>query len=274
MYYTELIFRECDLSNGDTFAEIYLNHQRSSNSLSLTMIRELVSVLERIESSNHRFLIITGAGKNFCSGADLRWMKENKSVGQAQITSEAKVLAKFFSKFHELELPVLGVVKGVALGGAVGIVACCDYTIATSDAQFGLSEARLGLIPAVIMPYIAKKFSKSGLLRACLTGGRISAQEAMLHGLVSKLVEHDNLENAVQEEINQLLQCSLQAQKQAKRLFRNLYKNNFQNKQMSIDALVKARSSQEAKAGIEAFFAKTPPPWAVKCEYTRTEYVS
>ena len=270
--YSDIVYRQCELANNDTYAELYLNHQRTANSLSLAMIRELEDALQQIKQSNHRLLLITGAGKHFCSGADLRWMHENKDIGRAQRVSEARIISSLFSTVDSLELPVIGVVQGSAFGGGVGLAACCDYVLATNDATFTLSEARIGLIAAVIMPYLARKIPRAALMRICLTGMTLSATEAKESGLVSRCVSDDELDQVVGDEINQLLKCSPDAQKKTKRLLKKLEQENFSNSKTSIEALADAQSSADALAGIDAFFAKDNPTWQTRCDYKRVQY--
>lgn len=272
--YSDIVYRQCELANNDTYAEIYLNHQRTANSLSLAMIRELVDALEQIKKSNHRLLLITGAGKTFCSGADLRWMHENKDIGRAQRISEARIIASLFSTIDSLELPIVGVVKGSAFGAGVGLAACSDYVIATNDSTFTLSEARIGLVPAVIMPYLARKIPRATLMRTCLTSMTLSATAAKECGLVARCVSDDELDKVVEDEINQLVRCSLDAQKQTKRLLKKLEQENFSNSRTSIEALADAQSSAHALAGIDAFFAKDKPTWHTRCDYKRVQYNS
>lgn len=270
--YADIVYRQAELANNDTYAEIYLNHQRTANSLSLAMIRELVDALHVIKNSQPRFLLITGAGKNFCSGADLRWMHENKDIGRAQHASEARLIASLFRTLDSLEIPVLGVVNGSAFGGGVGLAACCDYVLATDTSTFTLSEARIGLVAAVIMPYLARKMPRTALMRACLTAATMTAAEAKEHGLVARCVRSDELDNAVGEEINQLLKCSPDAQKRTKRLLKRLEQENFSNHKTSIEALAEAQASEHALIGIDSFFAKSSPPWQTSCDYKRVHY--
>ena len=137
-----------------------------------------------------------------------------------------------------------------------------------------MSEARIGLVAAVIMPYLARKMPRATLMRACLTGATLSATAAKECGLVARCVSDAELDKAVGDEINQLVRCSLDAQKQTKRLLKKLEQENFSNSRTSIEALADAQSSAHALAGIDAFFAKDNPTWQTRCDYKRVQYNS
>ena len=258
--YSEILYKVSRLSNGDKFVEISFNRPQAANAMAPAMLRELDVALAEVKKTNPRLLLLTGAGKNFCAGADLRWMKESGETGIAQNMAEARLLARFFSALSSLEIPVVAVVKGAVFGGGVGVVACCDYALATPDAHFCLSEVRIGLVPALILPYIAKKMPRSFLLQSGLTGEVFDGERA---GLVSKVIKGKNLQSEVEKEINTLLKCAPQAQCKFKKLVAEMERENFKNTNIAIKSIAEARSSPEAKEGIDAFFAKTSPPWAV-----------
>ena len=272
-YSAEVIYRIFDVGDG-TFAELVLNRPHAANAMSPSMLRELNKQLDVIGKAHHRLLLISGSGRNFCAGADLRWMKESGDMGQAQNVVEGKLLARFFARLAALPMPVVALVNGAAFGGAVGLVACCDYALASTTARFCLSEVRIGLVPAVILPYLLHKIPRTFLTRAGLTGEVFSAEEAARQGLVAKVIPSDDFKKALPEEINTLLQCAPKAQASFKKLLTDIRpQHNTKHEKISIATLSAARSSEEAKAGIAAFFAKQEPPWAVQLGDDWTESV-
>ena len=261
--YSEIIYRVFAANDGDhTFAEIVLNRPHAANALNPSMLRELIKALTTVKKSSHRLLLISGSGRNFCAGADLRWMKESGAMGQAQNVVEAKLLARFFTHLAAMPMPVIALVDGAAFGGAMGLVACCDYALASSAARFCLSEVRIGLVPALILPYLWQRMSHTFLVRAGLTGSVFTADEAERYGLVAKVIPAADFKQELSHEVNVLLQCAPQAQQCFKKLLTDLCPPQSDKRAAaSIAALAAARSSDEAKAGISAFFAKQKPPW-------------
>ena len=271
--YSEVIYRVFEVGEG-TFAELALNRPHAANAMSPSMLRELNKTLDVISATQHRLLLITGSGRNFCAGADLRWMKESGAMGQAQNIVEAKLLARVFARLVALPMPVVALVNGATFGGAVGLVACCDYALASTTARFCLSEARIGLVPAVILPYLLHKVPRTFLSRAGLTGDVFSAEEAVLQGLVTKVIPHDAFKKELPAEINALLRCAPQAQASFKKLLAELSpQQQTKHEAAAIAALTAARASEEAKAGIAAFFAKQDPPWTTQLDDSWTESV-
>ena len=269
--FSEIIYRVFDVGDG-TFAELVLNRPHAANAMSPSMLRELNKALIDISKTQHRLLLISGSGRNFCAGADLRWMKESGAMGQAQNVVEAKLLAKFFSHLCALPMPVVALVNGAAFGGAVGLVACCDYALASTTARFCLSEVRIGLVPALILPYLLHKMPRTFLTRAGLTGEVFSAEEALQYGLVTKVIPCDDLKKELPAEINTLLQCAPQAQASFKKLLADIRpQREKKHEDAAITCLAAARSSEEAKAGIAAFFAKQDPPWQQQLDANWTE---
>ena len=272
--YSEILYRVFNAGEG-TFAEIVLNRPHAANAMSPAMLRELNKVLDDVAKTPHRLLLITGSGRNFCAGADLRWMKESGAMGQAQNVVEAKLLSRFFAKLASLPMPVVALVNGAAFGGAVGLVACCDYAIASTAAKFCLSEVRIGLVPALILPYLLHKMPRTFLARAGLTGAVFTAEEAQQQGLVTKIIPCEDFKKELPAELNTLLQCAPQAQASFKKLLAEIRPSQTSSHaKATINALTAARAADEAKAGIAAFFAKQQPPWVVKLDdnWTETTY--
>lgn len=260
--YSEIIQRDYQLTNGDTFVEIILNRPQVANALHPAMLREINTALAEIANSNHRLLLISGTGKNFCAGADLSWMRESGQMGKSQNLIEARLLAKFFAELASMPMPTIALVRGAVYGGAVGIVACCDYALATTDTKFSLSELKMGIVPALIMPYLAKKLHPTTFARIVLTAEVFDAQQAQDYGLLARIVADDDLRDATRREVNNLLRCAPQAQ----RVFKGMLAKhvNSGDLETTAETLADKRATAEAQEGIGAFFAKKQPSWAVE----------
>lgn len=260
--YSEIIQRDYKLSNDDTFVEISFNRPQVANALHPAMLREINTALSEIAKTDHRLLVLSGTGKNFCAGADLSWMRESGQMGKSQNLIEARLLAKFFAELASMPMPTIALVKGAVYGGAVGIVACCDYALATAEAKFSLSELKMGIVPALIMPYLAKKLHPTTFARLVLTAEVFDAEQAHDYGLLAEVVADDDFREAARREVNKLLRCAPQAQRVFKEMMAKQLDNS--NMETNADTLADKRATAEAQEGIGAFFAKKQPSWAVE----------
>ena len=248
------------LSGGGRIARLQFNRADQANAFSSEMMSEISSHMSTLTSLlDVRVLVISGVGKHFSAGADLNWMKASAKLSYEDNVHDASKLRDMFESIINLPIPKVAVVQGAAYGGAVGIIACCDYSIASTDAKFCLSEAKLGLVPAVIGPYLLRKMRQGTLRRLALTGQVFTAQEAKDAGLVEIVTE--SIEDSLKKELNALLNCGPNAQVAINRLFENLRKNGFAQGPETIETISKARTGTEGQAGLSSFFAKTQPPW-------------
>jgi methylglutaconyl-CoA hydratase len=161
-------------------------------------------------------------------------------------------------------MPSLALVKGAVFGGAVGLVAACDYALAWEGARFCLSEAKIGLIPAVILPYLARKLPASHLHRQVLSARVFTANEAIEMGLVQAVYPADLMEEHLHEEVNSLLSASPEAQSTYKSLFSELSRLQWQQGALTAAAIAEIRASSMGQAGLGAYFQKAPPPWILR----------
>jgi len=168
-----------------------------------------------------------------------------------------------------LPIPTIAAIKGAVYGGGIGLVACCDFAIAHSSAQFCLSEARLGLIPAVIFPYLGRKMKPGQLRRLSLSAKIFSAEEALQYGLIEVLAG-ETFDAVLRSEINNILSCGPDAQKSLKQLYSTLRQSNFKQSDITQEAIAEARTSPEGQAGLTAFFEKTTPPWLTTLPHNLT----
>lgn len=261
---TELTFVTVAAGRPDRVAVLSLNRGEAANSFNDAVISECVAHLRTVAAAKHvRALVVRGKGKHFSAGADLAWMKASASLSYQENVLDAEKLMELFESLASMAMPTLGVVHGSAFGGAVGLAACCDYSIATSDARFALSEVKLGLAPAVIMPYLARKMRPGALRRFALTGKIFGADEALAAGLIERVVAPTDLESTVREELGALLCGSPEAQAAAKALLGRVVREALQQASHTGETIARLRTSPAGQAGLKSFFDKQPAPWQV-----------
>lgn len=245
-------------------ARVMLNRPDRRNSFDGPMIGELCEAFETLgRDLAVRVVVLGGAGAVFCAGADLRWMGVEGSVSPQQARADAERLVRMYRAIDECPCPVIARVQGSAFGGGVGVLAACDVVVAAEDASFALSEARLGLVPAVIAPFVLRKAGESFMRRYALTGETFSASVARQFNLVHDVVERNGLDKRVDELIESVLQLAPQALRQAKTLLRRIAESS-DSKRWSLCAEInaEARLSEEAREGLHAFVTKRAPAWA------------
>lgn len=252
-----------DAGHGQSVVHLVLNRPQARNAMSLAMIRELSRAFEGLRKDPHlRVLVLSGAGGNFCAGADLRWMIDAATLSEGANLREAQELYDMFEELHGIRCPVVAAVEGAAFAGALGLCALADIVIATTASTFALSEVRLGLLPAIIMPYLGRRLGPGPLRRLVLTGARLSGPEAHAIGLVDRLSPtSQDLAQATDAEVQTLLGGAPLAQRNAKRLLQTLTDQGMRQSDLTYTTLAGARVSPEAVAGLQAFVAKRAPPW-------------
>jgi methylglutaconyl-CoA hydratase len=247
----------------DGVARLTMSRPRVHNAFDEHLILAMIHALERLaDDGSVRVVILTGAGKSFSAGADLDWMRRMAAFDEAQNLADAHQLGRLLRTLDELPKPTLALVNGAAIGGGVGLVAAVDIAIAAATASFGLAEVRLGLIPAVIGPYVVRALGERSCRRLFLTGERLDAALALRLGLVHEVVPPEELEPRAAAIVDALRQGGPQAQREAKgliRLVRGLDGQLLDAETARLIAL--RRASAEGREGIQAFFAKRPPDW-------------
>lgn len=245
-------------------ATLTLNRPDLHNAFDDRLIAELTQALAAEAGDPAvRVVVLTGAGKSFSAGADLNWMRRMAACSEADNRRDAGALAKLMQTLNFLPKPTVAAVQGAALGGGVGLVAACDIAIATADAVFALSEVRLGLIPAVIGPYVIAAIGERAARRYFLSGERFDAKEAERLGLVHAVVARGQLGAAVQAQTDHLLAGGPQALAAAKKLIQRVSRRPIDAAMAKETAarIAAVRAGSEAKEGIAAFFAKHKPAW-------------
>ena len=244
-------------------ATLTLNRPDKHNVLGAEMIAELHAAAEMLPNSGARVVVLTGAGRSFCAGGDLGWMKAQIDADRAQRMEEARKLARMLKALYELPLPLIGRINGQAYGGGIGMISVCDAAVVADGAKFGLTETRLGLIPATIAPYVVQKMTPPKAREVFASTRIFDGAEAVRLGLLSATVPAEDLDSAIEAQVAPYLSTAPGAVAEAKALVRSLATPL---DEATIEATIKALAdrweSPESRDGIDAFFAKRPPPWA------------
>lgn len=234
------------------------------NAFDETMIGELDAAFERlIADPAVRVIVLTGVGKHFSAGADLQWMQRASAASQEWNLQDARRFAGMLARIASAAKPVVARVQGAALGGGVGLACACDIAIAADNASFAVSEARFGILPAVIGPYVTNAVGRRQAQRLALTTERINATEALAMGLVQKVAAPDELDAAVDATVTALLAGGPGAQAEIKQLFAQLEVGPITPAVIELTAqtISRVRGSAEAREGFAAFLAKRPAHW-------------
>ena len=254
-------------------ARVTLNRSHRRNAFDGAMVDELCEAFgELAQDASVRAIVLASAGATFCAGADLNWLGEDGDVSPSDAQKDAERLMKMFRAIDECPCPVIGRIQGAAFGGGIGLIAVCDIAIAVEDATFSLSEVRLGLVPAVIAPFLLRKAGESFVRRFCLTGESFSASAAQQWHLVHDVIERDKLDSRVDELVQMILSLAPQATRDTKALFRRLLTlSELERERVCIDANAHARLGAEAQEGLRAFLEKRSPSWTVTAEESGKE---
>jgi methylglutaconyl-CoA hydratase len=209
-----------------------------------------------------RAVVLSGAGKTFCAGADLTWMSKMVAYSEDENIRDATAMARMFSALDTLPMPLVGRVHGAALGGGSGLAAVCDIVVADEGALFGFTEVKLGILPAVISPYALAKVGRSAARELFLTGMRFGAQRAKEIGLVHAVVPIDQLDAKVQEYVNEILSAGPEGIAAAKALIPEVWSRAAADAMgVTAAAIAARRVSAEGQEGMKAFLEKRKAGW-------------
>ncbi|MGQ7843499.1 enoyl-CoA hydratase-related protein [Granulosicoccus sp. 3-233] len=241
---------------------VTLNRPEQHNAIDRAFIDEFTTLLQQLNSDT-RVLVIAGAGKNFCAGADINWMKASAQLSDEQNADDARALSNMLETLNSFPRPTIARVHGAALGGGTGLVCCCDIVVADETAQFGFSEVRLGILPATISPYAIQAIGPRVARRYFLTGERIDAVDAYRLRLVHDVCSTDNMNRRVEEKIEALLSGAPGAQGATKQLIADVTGKTIDDtlRQELSERLAGIRTGEEAQEGLAAFLQKRPASW-------------
>lgn len=250
--------------DGRGVARVTLNRPDKHNAMNAQMISDLTQAAAHLaQDDTIRAVVLTGAGDSFCAGGDLDWMRMQMQADAPSRAREAGALAAMLGALDSLPKPLIGRVQGQAYGGGIGLMAVCDVAIGVNGARFGLTETRLGLIPATIGPYVIARMGAAKARRVFMSARLFDTQEAVALDLLTRAVAPEALEDTVEAEISPYLSCAPGAVAAAKALARQLGSAPEADQvAMSIAALVDRWESPEAAEGIAAFFDRRKPVWA------------
>ena len=259
-------YQTLDVQAEGGIVRLVLNRPDKRNAMSAQMLEELTAFAGREGADPAtRAVILSGAGDVFCAGGDLDWMKAQIAADREGRMAEARKLAGMLRALNEMPAPLIGMIHGGAYGGGVGLACICDVAIAAHGARFGLTETRLGLIPATIGPYVIARMGEGRARRVFMSARLFDAQEAQDLDIVAKVVPPDALEAAALAEAEPYLSVAPGAVGAAKALARMLGPRIDETTiEATIERLADTWEGAEAAAGIEAFLTRRPAPWSGK----------
>ena len=252
------------LNHSPGVAEVRMARPQVFNAFDEAMIGELDAAFAQLAADTAvRVIVLAGEGRHFSAGADLNWMQRASQADEAWNLADARRFAALLQRIDTCAKPTVARIQGAALGGGFGLACVCDIAIAAADASFAVSEARFGILPAVIGPYVVNAVGRRQARRLALSTRRIGAAEALAIGLVHEVVAADALDEAVQRTLAELLQGGPNAQREIKQLFAALQVGPVGPEVVELTArtISRVRATDEARQGFAAFMAKQPAPW-------------
>ncbi len=255
---------EVERRQSDRVAWVWMNRAEIHNAFDETLIAELTSTLRQLDMDpSVRVVVLGGRGKSFSAGADLNWMKRQGMASEAENLADAKKLAELFRTLSEMNKPTLARVHGPAMAGGMGLAAACDICVASDNAIFATSEVRLGIIPAVISPYVIRAIGERQAYRYFQTAERLDAKRAHELGLAHEVTSLDQLDTVVQKIIDALLAGGPLSQAASTALIRSVANLPVTSELIhhTAVAISSIRASDEAKEGLTAFLEKRAPGW-------------
>ena len=253
-----------EVTSASHVATVTLNRPDVRNAFNETTIAEITQAFRELgQDASLRAIILAANGPAFCAGADLNWMKKMAGYTREENRADAAQLAEMLRTIHACPKPVVAKVQGDCYAGGMGLVAACDIVIAVEEANFCLSEVKLGLIPATISPYVIRGMGESAARRYFLTAERFSAQEAHRIGFVHALASHETLDATTADIVKALVTNSPNAVKEAKRLVQDVAGQPLTAALIADTAerIADIRSSDEGKEGVRSFLEKRKPNW-------------
>ncbi len=242
---------------------VTLNRPEVRNAFDEGMIEELTAFADAVPPDGSvRAVVLRGAGAVFSAGADLQWMSRMLGFSREENLADARRAAAMFLALDRIPAPVIGRIHGAALGGGSGLAAICDIVVAAEDAQFGFTEVVLGILPAMISPYVVRKIGLSAARELCLSGARFTAARAQQIGLVHAVVPAADLDRAVAERVALFRKAAPSAIAGTKRLLADVYgRRPADVLALTVDQIANQRVSAEGQEGLRAFLEKRPASW-------------
>lgn len=258
------MFRHLIVRREGAVEYVSLNRPDVRNAFNEELIAELTNWASTVHSDpDVRAVVLSGAGKSFCAGADIAWMAKTVEFSEDENMRDAAAASRMFVALNTLPVPLIGRVHGAALGGGVGLAAVCDIAVAEHETQFGFTEVKLGILPAVISPFVLEKIGRSAARELFLTGSRFSARRAQEIGLVHAVVSRTELDATVHKYVEECLTGGREAIAAAKALIAQVWDQPFEDAvPLTAAALARRRVSPEGQEGLRAFLEKRKPGWS------------
>jgi methylglutaconyl-CoA hydratase len=254
------------LSRDGGVARVTLNRPEVRNAFNAELISELHATFASLahEAPDRlRAVVLAGAGRSFCAGADIDWMRASLDLSLAENEADAGRMADMFAAIDTCPVPVIARVQGAALGGGMGLCAVADVVVSTDDAVFGFTETRLGILPAVIAPFVLAKIGESAARRLFPTGERFDATRAAAIGLVHEVVADEaELDERIEAIVGTVRSAGPSATRAAKAMIRDLRARSPQDARgLTVERIARQRTTPEGQEGLAAFLEKRPPNW-------------
>jgi methylglutaconyl-CoA hydratase len=250
-------------------AQITLHRPENYNAFNEDTIVEIDAAFAKLDNDPAvRVIVLAGEGKFFSAGADLKWMQRASRATLEWNQQDARRFAAMMYRVASCNKVTVARIQGPALGGGVGLACACDIAVASTAASFSVSEAKFGILPAVISPYLVNAVGKRQALRLALTAERVGAADALAMGLVQRVVGADQLDAAVDAMLDDLLAAGPQAQREIKRLYKQIEARAVtpEVRELTAQTIARVRGTDEAKEGFAAFLEKRPPTWIAASE--------
>ncbi len=246
-------------------ALITFNRPDKRNAISYELIDELLRALGEVEQSDAQVLILTGAGKAFCSGMDLDNLKELTSRTAADNLKDSQTMGLLFRSIYEFPKPTIAAVNGPAIAGGCGIATLCDFTLASTEAKFGYTEVRIGFLPAIVSTFLVRQIGEKHARDLLLTGRIITAEAAFAIGLVNEVVQADSLMTRARSLAAELMENSPASLAATKQLLTGFSFDELnKNVKAAVDANARIRATADFREGISSFLEKRKPGWSGK----------
>ena len=241
---------------------VSLNRPQVRNAFDDELIAELTAWASGPMPAGARVAVLSGEGRHFCAGADLTWMSKMVRYSHDENVRDAQAMAAMFQALDTLPVPLIGRVHGAALGGGVGLVAVCDIVVAADDSLFGFTEAKLGILPAVISPFALAKIGRSAARELFLTAARFPAVRAREIGLIHAICPETELDAAVDGYVREILTSAPGAVAAAKDLIARVAgRSPADVAELTAETIARHRTADEGQSGMRAFLEKRPAPW-------------
>lgn len=257
-----MTFDSLTFESEETVTTLTLNRPEKRNAISRQVIEDMMAALSEAESGRTRVVILTGAGKAFCAGMDLNYLKEFPSQSPAEILADARRIAGLFRRVWSFPKPLVAAVNGPAIAGGTGLATLADFTLAATEARFGYTEVRIGFMPAIVASFLVRQIGEKRARDLLLSGRLIDAEEARALGLVNEVVPQERLMRRSRELAAELAGLSPTALGATKRLVRSFSEAELDRElEAAVQESARMRTTADFREGLAAFLEKRKPVW-------------